>query len=195
MELKSNNFQILFTFVLLLIFGEIMVLSSSMVRAESIYDNPFFFASRQAIFISIGFIIFCCFLLIPSDFLRKFDWLLLILSLILLVALFFTGVGTEVNGSLRWIRFGPINIQPSEVAKFCMLIYISGYCVRRLEEISSTSGFLRPLFVLTLFASLILIQPDYGSTAILCLIVMVLLFFAGISFYQFFIFKLNKYLF
>ena len=187
MELKSNNFQILFTFVLLLIFGEIMVLSSSMVRAESIYDNPFFFASRQAIFISIGFIIFCFFLLIPSDFLRKFDWLLLILSLILLVALFFPGVGTEVNGSMRWIRFGPINIQPSEVAKFCMLIYISGYCVRRLEEISSTSGFLRPLFVLTLFASLILIQPDYGSTAILCLIVMVLLFFAGISFYQFLI--------
>ena len=164
-----------------------MVLSSSMVRAESIYDNPFFFASRQAIFISIGFIIFCFFLLIPSDFLRKFDWLLLILSLILLVALFFPGVGTEVNGSMRWIRFGPINIQPSEVAKFCMLIYISGYCVRRLEEISSTSGFLRPLFVLTLFASLILIQPDYGSTAILCLIVMVLLFFAGISFYQFLI--------
>ena len=187
MELKSNNFQILFTFVLLLIFGEIMVLSSSMVRAESIYDNPFFFASRQAIFISIGFIIFCFFLLIPSDFLRKFDWLLLIISLILLVALFFPGVGTEVNGSMRWIRFGPINIQPSEVAKFCMLIYISGYCVRRLEEISSTSGFLRPLFVLTLFASLILIQPDYGSTAILCLIVMVLLFFAGISFYQFLI--------
>ena len=187
MELKSNNFQILFTFVLLLIFGEIMVLSSSMVRAESIYDNPFFFASRQAIFISIGFIIFCFFLLIPSDFLREFDWLLLILSLILLVALFFPGVGTEVNGSMRWIRLGPINIQPSEVAKFCMLIYISGYCVRRLEEISSTSGFLRPLFVLTLFASLILIQPDYGSTAILCLIVMVLLFFAGISFYQFLI--------
>ena len=105
MELKSNNFQILFTFVLLLIFGEIMVLSSSMVRAESIYDNPFFFASRQAIFISIGFIIFCFFLLIPSDFLRKFDWLLLIISLILLVALFFPGVSTEVNGSMRWIRF------------------------------------------------------------------------------------------
>ena len=82
MELRSNNFQILFTFVLLLIFGEIMVLSSSMVRAESIYDNPFFFASRQAIFISIGFIIFCFLLLIPSDFLRKFDWLLLILSFI-----------------------------------------------------------------------------------------------------------------
>ena len=88
---------------------------------------------------------------------------------------------------MRWIRFGPINIQPSEVAKFCMLIYISGYCVRRIEEISSTSGFLRTLFILTLFASLILIQPDYGSAAILCLIVMVLLFFAGISFYQFLI--------
>ena len=97
-----------------------MVLSSSMVRAESIYDNPFFFASRQAIFISIGFIIFCFFLLMPSDFLRKFDWLLLMVSFILLVALFFPGVGTEVNGSMRWIRFGPINIQPSEVAKFCM---------------------------------------------------------------------------
>ena len=124
MEFKSNNFLILFTFVILLIFGEIMVLSSSMVRAESIYDNPFFFASRQAIFISLGFVIFCFFLLIPSDLLKKFDWLLLIGSFILLIALFFPGVGTEVNGSLRWIRFGPINIQPSEVAKFCMLIYI-----------------------------------------------------------------------
>ncbi|GIS35043.1 MAG: hypothetical protein Ct9H90mP6_03000 [Gammaproteobacteria bacterium] len=66
-----------------------MVLSSSMVRAESIYDNPFFFASRQAIFISIGFIIFCFFLLIPSDFLRKFDWLLLIYLLSCLSHYFF----------------------------------------------------------------------------------------------------------
>ena len=187
LDFKSNNFQILFTFVLLLVFGEVMVLSSSMARAESIYDNPFFFASRQAIFISIGFIVFCFFLLIPSDYLRKFDWLFLLVSFILLVALFFPGVGTEVNGSMRWIRFGPINIQPSEVAKFCMLIYISGYCVRRLEEISSTSGFLRPLLILALFSSLILIQPDYGSAAILCLIVMALLFFAGISLHQFLI--------
>jgi cell division protein FtsW len=105
--------------------------------------------------------------------------------LLLLIALFFPGVGTEVNGSLRWIRIGPINIQPSEVSKLALVIYISGYCVRRLGEINTTLGFFRPLFVLALFGLLVMSQPDLGSTLVIGALVIAILFFAGISFFQF----------
>ena len=98
---------------------------------------------------------------------------------------FFPGVGTEVKGSLRWIRIGPINIQPSEVSKLALIIYISGYCVRRLGEINTTLGFFRPLIVLALFGLLVMSQPDLGSTLVLGALVIAILFFAGISFFQF----------
>ena len=103
----------------------------------------------------------------------------------MLIALFFPGVGTEVNGSLRWIRIGPINIQPSEASKLALVIYISGYCVRRLIEINTSLGFFRPLIVLALFGLLIMSQPDLGSTLVIGALVIAVLFFAGISFFQF----------
>ena len=152
---------------------------SWVVRAESIYDNPFSLLQGKPFLFQLALLFF----VFSSYSIRFFKIWLVIVDTIFYLAnrIIFPGVGTEVNGSMRWIRFGPINIQPSGVTKFCMLIYISGYCVRRLEEISSTSGF-KTSFCFNPFASLIVIQPDYGSTAILCLIVMVLLFFAGISF-------------
>ena len=94
-------------------------------------------------------------------------------------------MGTEVNGSLRWIRIGPINIQPSEASKLALVIYISGYCVRRLSEINTSMGFFRPLVVLALFGLLIMSQPDLGSTLVIGALVIAVLFFAGISFFQF----------
>ena len=101
--------------------------------------------------------------------------------------LFLPGIGTEVNGSIRWIRIGPINIQPAEICKFSMILYTSGYCVRRMNEISTLRGFVKPLLLLGLVSFLILSQPDLGSTAIICAVVVAILFFAGISFFQFFL--------
>jgi cell division protein FtsW len=103
----------------------------------------------------------------------------------LLIALFIPDIGTSVNGSIRWIRLGPINIQPSEVCKFSLILYISGYSVRRMSEINTLRSFLKPLFLLFIISLLIMGQPDLGSTAIICLLVVTILFYAGISFFQF----------
>jgi cell division protein FtsW len=103
----------------------------------------------------------------------------------LLIALFIPDIGTSVNGSIRWIRLGPINIQPSEVCKFSLILYISGYSVRRMSEINTLRSFLKPLFLLFIISLLIMGQPDLGSTAIICLLVVAILFYAGISFFQF----------
>jgi len=183
--IDRENILIVLPYICLLFIGVVMVASSSVYISEDIYGTPFHFASRQVIFLIIGIFATVFALSIPSNLFLTLDWVILIGSLLLLIALFFPGVGTEVNGSLRWIRIGPINIQPSEVSKLALVIYISGYCVRRLGEINTTLGFFRPLIVLALFGLLVMSQPDLGSTLVLGALVIAILFFAGISFFQF----------
>jgi len=165
--------------------GFVMVASSSIYVADEMTGDPFYFASRQLIFISVGLLAMSIFLLLPSDFLFKADWVFMLISILLLIALFIPDIGTSVNGSIRWIRLGPINIQPSEVCKFSLILYISGYSVRRMSEINTLRSFLKPLFLLFIISLLIMSQPDLGSTAIICLLVVAILFYAGISFFQF----------
>ena len=165
--------------------GFIMVASSSIYVADEMTGDPFYFARRQLIFISVGLLAMSIFLLLPSDFLFKSDWVFMLISILLLIALFIPDIGTSVNGSIRWIRLGPINIQPSEVCKFSLILYISGYSVRRMSEINTLRSFLKPLFLLFIISLLIMGQPDLGSTAIICLLVVAILFYAGISFFQF----------
>jgi cell division protein FtsW len=181
----KNSLLILIPFISLMSLGLVMVTSSSIYVADDLTGNPFYFASRQMLFISIGLISMSIFLLIPSDILYKLDWIFMLISIVLLIALFIPDIGTSVNGSIRWIRAGPINIQPSELCKFSLILYISGYSVRRMSEIDSLRSFLKPLFLLFIISILIMSQPDLGSTAIICLLVVSILFYAGISFFQF----------
>ena len=168
MNHKVNNLLILIPFIALMAIGITMVSSASIYFADENYGNPFHFASRQMLFISIGLISMIFFSVIPSDFLFKSDWVFMLISIILLFVMFLPEVGTTVNGSTRWIRAGPINIQPSEICKFSLILYISGYSVRRMSEIDTLRSFLKPLFLLFIIALLIMSQPDLGSTAIIC---------------------------
>ena len=185
--IDRDNILIVLPFICLLFIGVVMVTSSSVYVAEKMYGNPFQFAEKQIIFLCIGMIATVIAISIPSNLFYNYDWFFLLASFLLLLALLLPGIGTEVNGSTRWIRIGPINIQPSEVSKLALLIYISGYCVRRLGQINTTLGFFRPLIVLAMFSLLIMNQPDLGSTLVIGILVIAILFFAGISFFQFFL--------
>ena len=184
MNTNKNDLLVILPLIFLLALGLIMVTSSSIYIADDMKSNPFYFAERQFIFMAIGLMALLFFLVIPSEFLYKSDWIFLLVSILFLIALFIPEVGTRVNGSLRWIKMGPINIQPSEICKFSLILYISGYSVRRMTEINSLRSFLKPLFLLFVISCLILIQPDLGSVAIICLLVVGILFYAGISFSQ-----------
>ena len=184
MKISKNDILIIIPLCSLIILGLIMVTSSSIYIAEDMTSDPFYFAQRQSFFLAIGIIILLAFLLIPSEFLYKTDWIFMLMSILLLVALFLPDVGTSVNGSIRWIRIGLINIQPSEICKLSLILYISGYSVRRMSEINSLRGFLKPLILLFIISVLIMGQPDLGSTAIICILVVGILFYAGISFFQ-----------
>ena len=89
-------------------------------------------------------------------------------AIALLVLVLLPGIGREVNGAKRWIGFGAFNIQPSEIAKVFVVLYLAGYLVRRQEEVrESWAGFFKPFVVLLPMAFLLLLEPDFGATVVM----------------------------
>lgn len=190
MEDKHSDVQITFdrgflilAFTLYFI-GLVMVASSSMPVAERLFDSPFHFVKRHAIYIVLSLIIAGIALQVPMQMWHKLSgWFLLLAIMLLIVVLV---IGNSVNGSQRWIVLGPINIQAAEPAKLFFFCYLSGYLVRRREEVSQKfKGWIKPLGVLFLLAVLLLFQPDLGTVIVMFATTLGLLFLAGAKLWQF----------
>ena len=107
-------------------------------------------------------------MMIPIATWQRLGWLMLIGAFGLLVMVIIPGIGREVNGSMRWIGFGAFNVQPSEIAKVFVVIYLAGYLVRRQKEVrESWMGFFKPFIVLLPMAGLLLMEPDFGATVVM----------------------------
>jgi cell division protein FtsW len=106
--------------------------------------------------------------------------LLLLAGVALLAVVLVPGVGYEVNGSTRWLRIGIINLQVSEPARLCLLLYLAGYLVRRNKSLREEfGGFLRPMLLLSLACGLLLAEPDFGAAIVLLATALAMLFVAG----------------
>ena len=106
--------------------------------------------------------------------------LLLLVGIALLCVVLIPGIGYEVNGSTRWVRIGIMNLQVSEPARLCLLIYLAGYVVRQQKSLRERFvGFLRPMLVLSLGCALLLAEPDFGAAIVLLATALVILFVAG----------------
>lgn len=168
---------LLLVVMILMCVGMIIVASASIPEGIALSDDPFRFLKRQFLYVCICFILIAGIVNVPFSFWYKRQ--LIILSLSLLALLVVLLIGTEVNGSMRWLRFGPVNAQPSEFAKLAIVLFLASYLVRRQEEVVDTiKGFVKPLFVLSLFSILLLLQPDLGSTVVIVVIMMGMLFIA-----------------
>ncbi|BBB25508.1 putative lipid II flippase FtsW [Amphritea japonica] len=170
--------------ICLILIGFVMISSASIEVAAVRNSNPFFYMIRHGIFILIGLAAAIVVLKIPISFWqRSGPWLLLIGFLLLILVLI---VGREINGSVRWISLGPINLQASEVAKFAMVIYLAGYLVRRLTEVrSSWKGIAKPALPLAFFLFLLILEPDFGAAVVLLGSIMGMIFLGGMKFSQF----------
>jgi cell division protein FtsW len=166
--------------------GFVMVASASLPIGARDYSDPFFFVVRHTIALGLALVCgFICFALPIKTWERSGIWLLLFSCGLLLLVLV-PGIGRTVNGATRWIPLGPFNLQPAELVKFVAVIYLSGYLVRRQLEVSnSLIGFIRPMILIGLAASLIIVQPDFGSTAVLLATVMALLLLGGAALWPF----------
>ena len=178
-ELKIDT--VLLTIVLALLLGGFVILASASISiSENAANNPFFYVQRQLLAAAIGTVAGAVCLFIPMEVWRNLGPLMLLLGLFLLAVVLVPGVGHEVNGSTRWVRVGFMNLQVSEPARLCFLMYLSGYLVRRNKSLrEGFTGFLRPMLVLTLACGLLLMEPDFGAAIVLLATAMAMLFVAG----------------
>ena len=166
--------------------GLLAIASSSIAYADLASNNPLVFFIKQLIHLSIGLALIFFIILTPISFWERWDRPLFGIGIFLLLLVLIPSIGTEVNGASRWIRIGSFSLQPSEIMKFISILYISGYSVRRLKELQKElSGFMKPAILVILVTFLILLQPDLGSSAVIFLSVLAILFVAGVPMIQF----------
>jgi cell division protein FtsW len=166
--------------------GLVMVESASVSVASRGLGNPFYFFERQAVYVVLGTVAAVVVYRVPLVVWQRSGMSLLLMAWFMLVLVLIPHVGHSVNGSTRWIGAGPINIQVSELAKLFIAIYLSGYLVRRSEEVrTSFRGFAKPMLVMMVAAALLLKEPDYGSAVVLLAIGLGMLFLAGARLSQF----------
>ena len=129
--------------------GIVMMSSASIDYSAQKFGNPMFHTYRQMVFLVLATMAGgVAFMISPQQWYEK-GWLCLIAGFVLLVAVLIPGIGREVNGSMRWIPLGPINLQSSEPAKLFVLIYLAGYLVRLQEEVrESFSNSLLPVCII-----------------------------------------------
>jgi cell division protein FtsW len=166
--------------------GIVMVSSASIFLSETKYGHPFYFMARQLIYLVIGLGFGYFMMSIPTETLHKWGVPLMMFSLLLLILVLMPGIGKTVNGSRRWINLVVFNLQASEVAKVCMVVYVSGYLVRRADRVrQQLIGSGMPMVVSFLFLICLLLEPDFGASVVLVGTVIALLFIAGAPIYQF----------
>ena len=171
---------LLLTVSVLLTIGLLMMTSASVEMASSRYGDPYFHLKRQSVFAVLGCIAMLITLHLPMRLWRSISGYLLLLSFALLTLVLIPGVGRVVNGSARWIDLGFFNLQPSELAKVFIVIYVAAYLERHANEVRSAFvGFLKPLLVVAGAVVLLHFEPDHGAMVILLATVFCLIFLAG----------------
>jgi len=187
-DYSKIDFILLSLFSVLSFLGLLILASASVHFSDSIYGNPSAIFNRQLFYFFLGLFGLLIFFILPLNFWIAYDRLLITLGFILLLLVFVPGIGFEVNGANRWIRVAGFGLQPSEIMKFLSILYVSCYSVRRIKEIQSHwIGFFRPAIIIVSIISIILIQPDLGSSAVIFASVLGVLFVAGVKIKQFFI--------
>lgn len=174
--------------VCLLVFGYIMVASSSLHLGEKIGGSSFYYPVRQLIHIGLGLILGVCVCAVPIRHWEKAGTLLFLTGLLLLVIVLIPGLGIKVNGSMRWLSLGGLRVQVSEIVKFFAVIYMAGYVTRHQQSIlDSAFALLKPLMLFSIACLLLLLEPDFGSAVVILMIVMGVMFLAGARISQFII--------
>lgn len=159
-----------------------MVASSSSIWANYKFNNPYKYMFHQLLFAFIGFLLM--YICSKTDFklYKKHANKILIGSFILLILVLIPGIGIVRNGSRSWFGIGPFGIQPSEIAKIAMIIFVSKYLSKYNDYMDNIKEYSLPILLLVLFCFLlILLEPDFGSGAILVLSLVALIFTSKIK--------------
>ncbi|MFT5506644.1 MAG: cell division protein FtsW [Gammaproteobacteria bacterium] len=183
---------ILFCYICLVSIGLVMIASASIGIADLQTNDPFYFAKRQVLRIIMSVALIWLAFQIPLTFWKKSGMVLMLSSIVLLAFVLIPGIGHTVNGSTRWLNLGLFTFQISEVAKLFLVIYLSGYLIRRADEVqTNTMGFIKPMLILACASALLVMEPDFGAAAVILVTGLAMMFLGGVRFGQFLIFVIG----
>ncbi|MBM0138752.1 putative lipid II flippase FtsW [Pseudomonas cannabina pv. alisalensis] len=180
------DFPMLVGCLALLGLGLVMITSASSEVAAVQSGNTLYMMTRHLVYLLIGLGACGVTMMIPVATWQRLGWLMLLGAFGLLLMVLVPGIGREVNGSMRWIGFGAFNVQPSEIAKVFVVIFLAGYLIRRQQEVrESWMGFFKPFIVLLPMAGLLLMEPDFGATVVMMGSAAAMLFLGGVGLFRF----------
>ena len=176
---RGDQTILLLTFLLVAV-GLGMIYSASGVMAHKRFGDASYFLKRQMLWLVFGLVCLLAVARTDLNTLRRWAVPLLFLGLLGLVLVLIPGVGVTVKGARRWLRIGMWTIQPSELMKVGILLYMAHYLAKKGARITDFwRGFMPPLVVTGAIVGLILIEPDMGTAAVIGLVTLGLLFAGG----------------
>lgn len=187
MQTRTNNRAhfdrpLLFAVLTLLVISVVMVYSSSSVVALTNYDDPAYFMKRQVLWVFLGLALMAVVMRADHRMFadRRAAAGFLVVSFLLLAATLIPGIGREINGARRWLRLGSLTLQPSEIAKFAVVVYLSYIISKKGGRIRDFANGLVPVFVVTgIFLAIMLLQPDFGAAVVIAGVMFIMLFAGG----------------
>lgn len=172
----------IYALVLVLVgFGALMVYSASFYSAEYHYGNRYFFLYKQIMGIVLGIFAMVFFTFFDYHLFKKYKWWIVIGTLILLVLVFVPGLGLESYGAKRWVSILGISLQPSEIAKFALVIFTACYMSANHDKVKTFKGLLPVLCVGGVMCVLIMLEPSMSVTMCIAFVTLFMLIIGGMS--------------
>lgn len=176
---KSIDKRLLYLILILTSFGLIAVADASAPQALNVFADKFYFVKQQALWGVVGLILMFIVSKLHSSFWERIATPLFIASLLLLLLVLIPGIGTKSLGARRWLIMGPLSVQPSEIVKLTLAIYLAKVASKG----KSAHSYFIPLAVV---AGLVMLQPDLGTTLVILVLGLSQIFVAGVKLLQFF---------
>ncbi len=191
-DLQKSKFHfdpiLVFVTVSLLFIGYVMVASASLHLGVEQKQDSFYYPIRQMAHIVLGLFLAMGIAKVPMAAWEKIGSGLFIAGLFMLVVVLIPGLGVKVNGSIRWLSLGGVRVQVSEVVKFFSVIYMAGYVTRHKDNLQGSAyGIIKPLLLFSVACILLLLEPDFGSSIVILMIAMGMMFLGGARLIQFII--------
>lgn len=177
----AGDIPFLVAVIVLAAYGVVCVYSASSYNAQVQYGDAFFFCRKQLIGFCIGLVAMIAIAFLPYEKLRKTGLPALIVSLVLLALVFIPGVGKSNYGATRWIGFGSFTIQPSEIAKYGLILFIAGYFAKNPARMRTFTGILPVLGAGLSVCVLIMLEPNMSVTMCVGAIMAGMIFLSGTS--------------
>jgi cell division protein FtsW len=179
---KAYDIGVIVSAVFLTAVGVLMVYSTSSIYSLEMYGNANYFLIRHAIYLAIGLASMIVLMRVDYRLLRKFVYPAYLLGLVMLIAVLVPGIGKQVGGARRWIDLGLLSFQPSEFAKYILVLYLAHSLTKKRDKLDNfIVGFASHILIAGVFVILVLLEPDFGTATIMLVTLFCMLFIGEVK--------------